>query len=1600
MKTMIKKSLALILTLLVLMSAATAGISAFAAGSTEVVGTLGIKTKLFRYDEYSDSWVETDRARKGETLKARVYVDTDYYTNSGCLMVFYDDEFFIDNYMRDEIIDVDANPYYKDLCSMTAQLAFYSKNGNAIQRMIEDELFTEEFAMNHTCIGIMYMFDIRAYNQRLTGQEWLVEFELTVREDTYLTEGSVFAMESTVCSPDNLYAFTDVPYGREGEVIEKTEPLYAVYVDMYFENEPVSLYSNVILDANGGYFAGDTFEMQHVITEEIGTEVNLYDAPIPQLDGFIFVGWAFDDGTPIDEYLPIVTDYEDLTLYALWEEELKAYEIIFDANEGLFENGTSKITMVYPVGAEFRAPDAPIREGFEFNGWVDEYGYPVDFSVMPETNLVIYADWEPIYTYTVFFFLDEDGTEIYLEEAYVQGDSLVYPAPPTVPGYTFESWSEVEGAEITGDLYVYPTYIANEYNVTVYGLYGDVFDEWVAFYGDEVTINDLFGKDDMDAMLVDNGDYYTFDGWNYNGSAITDDTVITVTDNVEIEGAFTAMDAKLIFDANGATFANGEPVYEVTLKYDDIITEDMYPEIPEYVGHTFGAWSLDLVGQPMDELEKTVSVTWVKNEYPVNYIVDGNVYTTVFAEYGTTVDATVMPDASVIPAGYTFLGWSLIENSSIPDNLGKVGDSEVNVYAVLEPQQGITYTVKIFTEKLDGTYELTDTVTYADGETGKNAPFVADEYVEGFTFNYDLSVVDLPVAGDGSTVLLVYYNRNSYSLITYSDDGILFEEAYRYGEEIDFIYPPEKYGFTFNCWIFRETGEEVTFPLIMPADNLELEASWVINNYDVIFDANGGEFYDGSAIIIDYYDFGMPIFEPAPPTREGHTFIGWSEPVPETMPAESVTLVALWEKEVYTLHFAGTGDYVIESISVCYGDAVPEIENPYFEGHAFTGWMPTLPLQYIPDLGMDGEVITFEANWRLEQYTFAFRNTGDYVIPDMVVTYGDAIYPPENLEKTGYSFDGWDRAFPVTIPDMGDDGSVIEFNAVWKVNKYTVYFDTRFEDTLMPVTYEYGDVVELPPIARTGYVFDGWHLDGQQIDYLHMPAQDVTLVAEWTAADGIPYTVTFYLEDLDGRLMQDSDLTMVCYGTTGEKVTYVYPEIEGFTFDVNNSIIEARIAPDGSTVLSLYFNRNQYNFTTYADGEMFAEYSYPYGISIADTDLPTKVGHSFVKWIDRATGEEVIFPFAMPAENVELEAVWSVNYYTVSFNTDGGAEIPHMNFRYGEEFTLPTAEKTGYSFAFWRGSDGNTYSAGQTVVMPADNMEFKAVWLVQSRKVTFIIGKDTFSFDVVPGQEIPMPDMSADESVEILYWLDNNGKKTDIPEVMPESNLTFTAKLRYICGGNPYGVTASYESGCFSYEGDELRFEVEKINGTREPGGVYFSGENYKQIALYNIKFYHGDDVVQPQNGNMVQISIPVPVAYMNSTSFMVIHRFAGGGYERFSVNKNGDALVFTVGSFSEFEILVKSETTIKTEPSKTAYFYKQALDLTGLTLEVLDENGNKTVISDTSLMTVNGYNPKKIGTQTLTVEYDGTSAQFDVTVKYAWWQMLIRILLLGFLWY
>lgn len=89
---------------------------------------------------------------------------------------------------------------------------------------------------------------------------------------------------------------------------------------------------------------------------------------------------------------------------------------------------------------------------------------------------------------------------------------------------------------------------------------------------------------------------------------------------------------------------------------------------------------------------------------------------------------------------------------------------------------------------------------------------------------------------------------------------------------------------------------------------------------------------------------------------------------------------------------------------------------------------------------------------------------------------------------------------------------------------------------------------------------------------------------------------------------------------------------------------------------------------------------------------------------------------------------------------------------------------------------------------------------------------------------------------------------------------------------------------------------------------------------------------------------------------------------------------------------------SVASMPAKVKYNYKSDLDTSGLSLKVTYGDGSSQTV--TSGYTVSPTHFDSTGTKTVNVEYGGCSCSFSVTVSYAWWQMLIRILLLGFLWY
>lgn len=100
---------------------------------------------------------------------------------------------------------------------------------------------------------------------------------------------------------------------------------------------------------------------------------------------------------------------------------------------------------------------------------------------------------------------------------------------------------------------------------------------------------------------------------------------------------------------------------------------------------------------------------------------------------------------------------------------------------------------------------------------------------------------------------------------------------------------PTRAGYTFGGWY---TEEACTNPygFATPVTNaLTLYAKWTINQYTITFKPGNGD--EDTTITQNY---GTPVTAPANPTRTGYTFAGWDKEIPATMPAENMTVTALW----------------------------------------------------------------------------------------------------------------------------------------------------------------------------------------------------------------------------------------------------------------------------------------------------------------------------------------------------------------------------------------------------------------------------------------------------------------------------------------------------------------------------------------------------------------------------------------------------------------------------------------------------------------------------------------------------------------------------------
>ena len=188
---------------------------------------------------------------------------------------------------------------------------------------------------------------------------------------------------------------------------------------------------------------------------------------------------------------------------------------------------------------------------------------------------------------------------------------------------------------------------------------------------------------------------------------------------------------------------------------------------------------------------------------------------------------------------------------------------------------------------------------------------------------------------------------------------------------------------------------------------------------------------DGESAAPSQIRANTPADQPADPTKEGYTFIGWYKGEEKWNFADAVTeamtLTAKWQLNQYTITFDTAGGSEVAPITQDYGTTITAPAAPTRTGYTFAGWDREIPT------AMPAGDMAITARWQVNQYTITFKpeNGGE----DIVITqdYGTAITPPAAPTRTGYTFAGWDRESPTTMP-----GGDMAITARWTENRVIV----------------------------------------------------------------------------------------------------------------------------------------------------------------------------------------------------------------------------------------------------------------------------------------------------------------------------------------------------------------------------------------------------------------------------------------------------------------------------------------------------------------------------------------------------------------------------------
>ena len=416
------------------------------------------------------------------------------------------------------------------------------------------------------------------------------------------------------------------------------------------------------------------------------------------------------------------------------------------------------------------------------------------------------------------------------------------------------------------------------------------------------------------------------------------------------------------------------------------------------------------------------------------------------------------------------------------------------------------YSVSVQTDGyIGGSVAITEGTTGDEVKAGSSIQITATPE-EGYHFvKWSNDVTDNPYTFtvNSDVTLTATFEPNQYTIVFDSDGGTeVTNITASYKSALTKPADPTKEGYTFAGW-------DPEFPETMPLNGATLKATWTPITYTISYDLAGGALADGAANAVSY-TIESDAITLNNPSREGYTFAGWTgtgltEATMEVIIAKGSmgdrSYTATWTPITYSISYDLAGgalaDGVTNAVSYTIESDAITLNNPIREGYTFAGWTGTdlteATMEVVIAKGSMGNR-SYTATWTVNFYTLKFVVDGEVIIEERVA-FDSPIITPQNPEKEGYTFTGWDANIPEKMPATN-----LTFTAQFVINKYNVIYIVNGQEWARDeVTYNEPIVLrEYTPQA--GELFMGWVSDQE---YILMPAHDVTYTANISPATGI-----------------------------------------------------------------------------------------------------------------------------------------------------------------------------------------------------------------------------------------------------------------------------------------------------------------------------------------------------------------------------------------------------------------------------------------------------------------------------------------------------------------